>query len=109
MKNLIIASAIVAASASTAFADGLRWGGATEYQVEAEKFETTFGARYTVGAVTLSPTVTAYYTQAEKFEVESVDFKASYTINENLAVYGKLEGDADFNYEEATVGVAFNF
>jgi hypothetical protein len=109
MKTLIIATAMVAGLSTASFAEGLSFGGAAEYQVEAEKFETTIGTRYAMGDITFSPSVTASYTNADKFTIDGVDFTASYTLTENLAVYGKVEADKDFKYEEATVGVAFNF
>ena len=109
MKTLIIAMAMLTTLATASFAEGVRYGGAAEYQVEAEKFETTVGARYGIGNITLSPSVTAYYTAADKFAIDTLDFMASYTLTQNLAIYGKVEADKDFSYEETYIGFAFNF
>ena len=109
MKTLIIATAMAASLSTSAFAGGLTFGGSAEYQVEAEKFETTVGAAYGMGDITVAPAVTLYYTSADELTFDSVEVTVSYTLTENLAVYGTVEADSDFDYQEATVGVAFNF
>ena len=109
MKNLALAAITVFGLSTAAYADGLSFGGSVEYQVEAEKFEATIGTAVSMGAITLSPEVTAYYTEAEDISFDGMDLTASYMMSATTELYATVETDADLEYEEVSVGVAFTF
>ena len=46
---------------------------------------------------------------AEDFAFDHAEVKASYGLNENVDLYGKVATDSDFGYAETTLGVALQF
>lgn len=112
MKTAIFAAAL-ALTATTASADvlGLDFAivGNAEYAVEAETIETNIGAQLAlIPNLTITPLVTFAGT-TDTFEFAGAEIGAAYAVNSNFDVYGVVEANKDFEYSEATVGVAFSF
>lgn len=103
MKNILLATAATLAMTATA-ATAADFGIATEYAIEAEDFTTTFAVGQAVSSVYLSA-------EAEVVDTTftGVDLGMTYGLTADLSVYGVVEVDSDFEYEEAVVGIAFNF
>jgi hypothetical protein len=110
MKNIVMA-AVVATALTTGAANAgeMLFNGSLEYQVEAEKIELNFGSDYVVGDFTVSPVLTAFHTDADKFDFEGADLTVSYSLNATSSLYVTVETDANLEYEEATVGMSFAF
>ena len=110
MKSVMIAAAALVAMTGFAMAGErptiLSYG---EYAVEAETFELGAGAEFILAdRLIVTPMVIGFGT-TEDFAFDRVEVKASYGINENVDVYGKVETDEDLHYAETTVGVALQF
>ena len=109
MKSVMIAAAALVAMTGVAAAEVPTFVGYSEYAVEAETFELGAGAEFILAdRLILTPTLVGFGT-ADEFDFDRLEVKASYGLNENLDMYGKLKTDADFKYDEAIVGVAFQF
>lgn len=111
MKTAIFAAAIAATSATAASADmfGVTVLGNAEYALEAETIETNIGAEVMVfDAIALTPLVT-FTGNTDGFDFAGVELNASYRVTGNVSVYGKIEADKDFEYNDATLGVSFAF
>ncbi len=110
MKSVMIAAAAITAMATMASAaDRPTFLAYSEYAIEAETFELGAGAEFIVAdRVIVTPMLIGFGTN-EDFAFDRAELKASYGVNENVDLYGKIATDSDLNYEEATVGVAFQF
>lgn len=110
MKNVMIASALaLGLTATVASADGLDFVGNAEYAFEAEVFETNVGVEYATGAWTVTPLLTATYDDANELDFAGAEVTVNYEVNASWDVYGTVEADSDFEYDEFTVGAAFRF
>lgn len=110
MKTAIFAAAL-ALTATTASAEGFGFSivGNAEYAVEAETIETNLGAELLVlDAITITPLVT-FAGSTDGFEFAGVELNAAYNVTKNIYVYGRVEADKDFDYNEAAIGVSFAF
>jgi len=128
MKTLIL-SAVLAMSVSTASADGLQFYGDdnvtpasqsswlpgvafvgdVNYAFEAERFESTIGVEVEiVDNLTVTPSAEFSYA-ADTFTFEGTNVRADYYMSSNVTVYGTVDFDPDFKYEEVTVGVGLRF
>ncbi len=111
MKSVMIAAAaMVAMTASfAAAAERPTILGYSEYAVEAETFELGAGAEFVIGnGLILTPMIAGFGT-TEDFDFNRAELKASYGLNENVSLYGKIKSDADLNYDEAVLGASFQF
>lgn len=109
MKSVMIAVAALVTMAGAAMAETPSFVGYSEYAVEANSFELGAGAEvYLADGFYLTPMVVGKG-PADAFEFDHAEVKATYILNENVNVYGKVKSDADFKYDEAIVGVAFQF
>jgi hypothetical protein len=110
MKTLVIAAATAAtlAAASAASANDLAFVGGLEYAAEAKVFEATAGVEYTYQSFTFTPLLTLNDSTGS-FDLNSVELTVGYTVNPNINVYATVSADRNFNYSEATLGVAFRF
>mgnify|MGYP000175578369 CR=1 FL=1 len=110
MKSVMIAAAAITAMATMASAaDRPTILGYSEYAVEAESFETGVGAEFIVADSVLITPMIIGSGDVNNFAFDHAELKAKYGVNENIDLYGKIASDADFNYAETTVGVAFQF
>lgn len=109
MKKIMLATVAVIAFAGAASAADLSWGGYGEYALEAETFEFGVGADYAIDAVTLSVDVVAIKPNDVALDFDHVDLGVTYAATEQADVYGVVTLDADLEYSETTVGLAFSF
>ena len=109
MKTLVIATVAALGLAGAASADGLGVNAYGEYAFEAEAFEIGLGATYGIEALTLSAGVVAVKPNNVSFDVDHLDLGAAYALTGNASLYGNVELNADLEYTESTVGVAFQF
>lgn len=82
--------------------------GSAEYAVEAERFETQLGIEYTYNQFSVRPVLVGEYVNSD-FNFVGAEIGVIYNVNSNVNFYGSLDFDQDFDYSEATVGVAFRF
>lgn len=109
MKSVMIATAALVTMAGVAMAETPSFVGYSEYAVEAKSFEVGAGAEvYLAKGFYLTPMVVGSG-PSNDFTFDHAEVKATYILNENVNVYGKVKTDSDFNYDEAIVGVAFQF
>ena len=111
MKSVMIAAAAMVAM-TTSFAAAAERPtilGYSEYAVEAETFELGAGAEFIVGnGLILTPMIVGFG-PSEDFQFDRAELKASYGLNENVDLYGKIKTDEDLNYDETVLGVALQF
>ena len=103
MKKILLATAATLAMAATA-SNAADFGLATEYAIEAEDFTTTFGVGQAFGSIYMSA-------EAELIDTdfEGVDVGVTYGLTADVSLYGVVEFDDGFEYDEAVVGIALNF
>ena len=108
MKTLLLATTIAMAS-TAAYADGLGFNGYGEYAMEAESFE--FGAGATYGVDSFEFYVETVFVKPNGAELDFTEatFGVAYAINDNANVYAEVTTDSDFDYDEAVIGLAFQF
>jgi hypothetical protein len=110
MKNLMIAAATAAtlSAATAASANDFALVGGIEYTVEAKVIEATVGVEYNVRKFTFAPLLTLNDSTGN-FDFRAVELTVGYAVNSNMNMYVTVDGDSGFNYNEATLGVAFRF
>ena len=108
MKKVLFATTALFMGTAAAYAGELAYVGGIEYAVEAEVFEATAGVEYGVHNFTFAPAITLNDAGGD-FEFVSAEFTVGYDVNTNVNAYVTIESDADFDYAEATIGVAFRF
>lgn len=80
-----------------------------EYAVEAETFELGAGAEFIIADRLIITPMVVGFGVSEDFKFDRLEVNASYGINENVDVYGKVETDEDLHHAETTIGVALQF
>lgn len=108
MKTLVIAAAIATVFGFSASAGELAVLGGVEYAIEAETFEATAGVEYATGALTVTPVVTLD-DAAGDVDFVSAEVTVDYAVTRSVSAYATVETDADWEYEETTVGLALKF
>ena len=109
MKAILMTTTAFVAMAGVASAETPTAVGYSEYAVEAKTFELGAGAEFIVAdGLILTPTVVGFG-EADAFEFDRLEVKASYGLNENVDLYGKIKTDADLNYDETVIGASFQF
>lgn len=117
MKTFTIVAAtataltLAACTADEAAAEGLDMtvNGEVEYSIENENFAMEVGPDFAVGDFTIAPRAYASYNNDTNFDFNGVGVEAEYGLNGNVAVYGAIQTDGDFEYDDAQVGVRFKF
>jgi hypothetical protein len=111
MKSVILATAFVLTS-TAAFAGDMFLPipvmGSVEYAVEAETTSIDLTTYVGFGNLGLSPLANFSDTSGD-FDFDGAEVTATYMIGANIDVYATVEADADFEYSETKVGVAFSF
>jgi hypothetical protein len=82
--------------------------GSLEYAIEAETFEATAGMEFGIDQWTITPVI-VMNDEFGDFDFSSAELNVSYDASENVDLYITFETDADFDYAETTLGVAFRF
>lgn len=108
MKNAMIVAAATLGLTGTAYAGELSVLGETEYAIEAEAFSVEAGVEYAVGDFTITPLLQMNDADGD-FDFTGAELEAGYAVSKSVTVYGRLEADSDFDYDEAVVGAAFKF
>lgn len=109
MKSVMFAAAALVAMTGFAMAEAPSFIGYSEYAVEADTLELGVGAELAIAdGFTLTPMIVG--TGAiDAFDFDHAEIKATYSLDENVSVYGKLKSDADFKYSDVVLGAAFQF
>lgn len=111
MKSVILATAFVLTSTAAFASDSLLpvpVMGSVEYAVEAETTSFDLGTYIGFGNFGLSP-LANFSDASGSFDFDSAEVTATYMFGSNIDVYATIEADADFEYSEAKVGLAFSF
>jgi len=108
MRNAMIVAAATLGFSATAYAGDLAFVGETEYAIEAESFAVEAGVEYGVGNFTFSPLVKLDDAN-DDFDFTGAELEVGYAVSSSVNVYGRVEADDDFDYDEAVVGAAFKF
>ena len=108
MKTLAFVAAL-AVSATAATANDLDVVGYTQYEIEAERFETGVGVEYSIDRFSFTPVLKVADAPGQSLDFDGVDFGVAYQITDAAVGYTNFEFDGDFGYEEFTVGVSFRF
>jgi hypothetical protein len=113
MKTILLATAATFVLSSSAFAEGLLGGlggsAQVEYSVENSTFSMEAGPDLSMGSVMISPRVYSSIDSNQTIGFDGVGVEAVYGINKNMSVYGAVQANGDIEYEDAQVGVRFNF
>ena len=107
--NKLIAATALAITATSASADGLGFSAGAEYAVEAETFEITAGANYSVYDFGLFAEATFTKEPNASIEYTETELGLAYSLKENVSLYGLVRLDSDFEYEDTVVGVNITF
>lgn len=105
---MIAATTTLALSTAAAQANDLSWVGSTEYAIEAETFSVDVGVEYGVGNFTFAPLLTMD-DAGDNFDFTGAELEVGYAVSANVTVFGRIEADEDFDYDEAVVGASFKF
>lgn len=90
-------------------ADQFTFVGDVSYAFEAEVFTGEFGVEFlVVENFFVTPTATFSYDGTD-FAFDGVNVLGEYRVDRNWAVYGDLELNNDFKYQEFTLGVSMRF
>lgn len=113
MKTILLATAATFVLSSSAFAEGLLGGlggsAQVEYSIENSAFAMEAGPDLSMGGVMISPRVYGSIDSNQTIGFDGVGVEAEYGVNQNMSVYGAVQADGDIKYQDAQVGVRFNF
>ena len=111
MKSVILATTFVLTSTAAFAGDSLLpvpVMGSVEYAVEAETTSFDLGTYVGFGNFGVSP-LANFSDASGSFDFDGAEVTATYMFGSNIDLYATIEADADFEYTEAKVGVAFAF
>ena len=110
MKTTLTTVAMATVLSTAAFADSLdiEGFGVAEYELEADVVTTTVGADFGVDRWTFTPAI-ALDNDGQDYAFAEAEFTVNYQANDAVNLYGTIETDQDFDYEETTFGVEFRF
>ena len=110
MNKTMIASAVaMTVLAGAALAEAPKFSVYSEYGVETKTAE--FGAAAAISLndkLTVTPEVVATG-DSSNFAFDHAAVTVNYAVATNLDVYGRIESDSDFAYDNTYVGVALRF
>lgn len=113
MKTILLATAATFALTTSVFAEGLLGGlggsAQVEYSVENSSFTMEAGPDLSMGGVMISPRLYSSIDSNQTIGFDGVGVEAEYGINKNMSVYGAVQANGDIEYEDAQVGVRFQF
>ena len=113
MKTFTIAAAITAMTVTAASAEGLLAGlggsAEAEYSIENETFSMEAGPDFAFNGFSIAPRAYGSVDANNTVHFDGVGVEAAYGVTRNLSVYGAVQADNDFKYDDAQVGVRFNF
>ena len=114
MKNLLLASALVAFSSTAAFAEGgplssIKPDASVEYALEAKKWSGDVGVTANLFGVSVRPAADWSYSSGNALAVDGFSVKGTMPLAGGLSAYSKLSMTSKFKYSDVTLGVAFSF
>lgn len=109
MKSVMIAALAMTVATAAIAAERPTVVGYSEYAVEAKTFELGAGAEFILGDSLIVTPMVIGFGEAEAFDFDRLEVKASYGVNENVDLYGKVKTDADLDYSETVLGASFQF
>ena len=114
MKNLLLASALVAFSSTAAFAEGgalssIKPDASVEYALEAKKWSGDVGVTANLFGVSVRPAADWSYSSGNSLAVDAFSVKGTMPLAGGLSAYSKLSMTSKFKYSDVTLGVAFSF
>jgi hypothetical protein len=114
MKNLLLATALVAVSSTAAFAEGgllssISPDASVEYAVDAKTWSGDVGVTTTFAGITIRPAADFSYSSGNSLAIDSYSVKGTMPLSSGLSAYSKLSMTNKMKYSEVTVGVAFSF
>ena len=107
MKKLMI-STVFATLLGSAASAGVAITGYTEYAVEAQEVTLNVGTELSVASIAVSPSLDFTYADSNG-DFSGVNLDASYALTDSMSAYVEVDFNSDVEYDEATVGVSFNF
>ena len=111
MKSLIVATALALTSTAALAQDaGLPVPvlGEVAWDVENETLGVEAGTEFYFGDFALAPSALMHYNDADSFNWDGLKVEATYGVTNNFTLFGNVTTDR-FEYENAAVGVRFNF
>ena len=108
MKTMLIATSMLLTATAASAAD-LNYFGSAEYMVEAETVEASAGLSVHLMENFYVVPVVTFAGNSDDFSFTELEVNAVYTVSQNVDAYVKVTTDEDLDYDETTVGVAFNF
>lgn len=113
MKTFLLATAATFVLSTSAFAEGLlgNAGGSAEveYSIENKTFSMEAGPDLNMNNFAISPRTYASVDADNTISFDGVGVEVAYGVTSNVAVYGAVQSNEDFKYDDAQVGVRFNF
>ena len=112
MKTLIVAAAIAftstAALAQEASLLPVPVLGEVGWDVENETLGMEVGTELSLGGFGIAPSIIGHYNSADSVAWDGLKVEGTYGVGRNLTLFGNVTTN-EFKYENATVGVRFNF
>jgi predicted porin len=126
MRNTLLAATVATTLASAAVADvtfvpspvsnptamyDVEFFAVAEYAIEAEQFDGIIGGVYYFDGTDFSvfADMNLVKLDGDEVDISTWDLGAQYAINDNSSAYMVVKFDDDMDYDDVTVGVAFNF
>ena len=114
MKNLLLASALVAFSSTAAFAEGgllssIKPDASVEYAFAAKKWSGDVGVSAGIAGITVRPAADWSYSSGNSIAIDAFSVKGTMPISGSLSAYSKLSMTNKMKYSDVTVGMAFSF
>ena len=114
MKNLILASAIVALSAVSVQAEGglmslIKPDASLQYGFKTKKWSGDMGATATLGRVSIRPALDWSYSSSTSIGVDGASVKSTMPFGSKLSAFSKLSLDGSFKYEDLAIGIELSF
>jgi len=114
MKNLLLASALVAFSGAAAYAEGgplssIKPDASLEYALEAKKWSGDLGVTANLFGVSVRPAADFSYSSGNAVALDGFNVKGTMPLAGGLSAYSKLSMTNKMKYSDVTLGVAFSF
>jgi len=114
MKKIILASALVVATATAAHAEGglmssIKPDASLEYAFDASKWSGDMGVTASVYGLSIRPALDFSYKNGDSMTFDGAEIKGTMPLSQGLSAYSTLSLTNKFKYNDVSVGVAFSF
>jgi len=82
--------------------------GEISWDVGAERMGAELGTEFTYNSLTLRPLVVGHYNSVDSLAWDGFRFEVQYDLSRSAYLFGEITTD-EFSYDNAVVGVRFNF